>query len=386
MDVTTIDPEAPPAEQRTLVLGVVVAPGLAHELTADIVAELDRDLNERYETVRWETELTVDRLVHPASSATEIIEDARRRLLESRWDIGIVVTDLPLHVGRRPVKRLVSRTHGIALVSLPALGPIKLRARLRSTLVDLVGELVGAGREDGRPGTRAWMGRRWRRGVLRELATDPATAGVSVLFVPAVLLGNARLLLGMVRANRPWRFAGRLYGALVAALAAAVLSLVVSDHWRIATSMGWVRLAILCVISIVATTTAIIVVHRLWERAPDPRARAQVVLFNVATAATILLGLLTLYAALFVLMAGGAWLIVTSSVFEHALGREVEARDYVAVIWFFTSLGALGGGLGAALESSEAVREAAYTSAAREGVRAKRRKGRPDPAATRERL
>jgi hypothetical protein len=189
----------------------------------------------------------------------------------------------------------------------------------------------------------------------------------------------------MVRANRPWRFTARLYGALVAALAAGVLSLVFADHWRIATAMWWWRLAILCAVSIAATTAAIVVVHKLWEHAPDPRARAQVVLFNSATAATIVLGLLTLYAVLFVLLAGGAWLVVTPSVFSHAVGRDVELRDYGAIVWFFTSLGTLGGGLGAALESSEAVREAAYTSSAREGVRAKRRKGRPNPAATRQR-
>jgi hypothetical protein len=189
----------------------------------------------------------------------------------------------------------------------------------------------------------------------------------------------------MVRANRPWRFTARLYGALVAALATGVLSLVFADHWRIATAMWWWRLAILCGVSIAATTAAIIVVHKLWERAPDPRARAQVVLFNAATAATIVVGLLTLYAVLFVLLAGGAWLVVTPSVFSHAVGRDVALQDYGAIVWFFTSLGTLGGGLGAALESSEAVREAAYTSSAREGVRAKRRKARRSQAAARQR-
>jgi hypothetical protein len=369
---------------RTLVLGVVVAPGIAHDLTAEIVAELEEDLNERYGTVRWETELTVDRLVSPGASTTDVIEAARRKLLESRWDLGIVVTDLPLHVGRRPVTRQISRTHGVALVSLPALGAIKLRARLLRTLVELVGALLGSEQAEGQTDTRARFGRRWRTGLLRELTTDTAErpGGLAVLFVPAVLLGNVRLLLGMVRANRPWRFTARLYGALVAALAAGVLSLVFADHWRIATAMSWWRLGILCVVSIAATTAAIVVVHRLWEHAPDARARAQVILFNAATAATIVLGLLTLYVVLFVLLAGGAWLVVTPNVFSHAVGRDVELRDYAAIVWFFTSLGTLGGGLGAALESSEAVREAAYTSSATEGVRANRpnrRRGRPTP-------
>jgi hypothetical protein len=372
------------AEGRTLVLGVVVAPGIAHELTAEIVAELEHDLNRRYGTVEWETELTVDRLVSPGASTTDVIEAARRKLLESRWDLGVVVTDLPLHVGRRPVTRQVSRTHGVAVVSLPALGAIKLRARLLRSLVELVGALLGGERDERRTDTRARLGRHWRRGVLRELTADTAErpGGLAVLFVPAVLLGNARLLLGMVRANRPWRFTARLYGALVAALAAGVLTLVVADHWRIATAMWWWRLTILCAVSIAATTAAIVVVHRLWEHAPDPRARAQVVLFNAATTATVVLGLLTLYAVLFALLAGAAWLAVTPSVFSHALGRDVELRDYGAIVWFFTSVSMLGGALGATLESSEAVREAAYTSSASEEVRTERPTERQNRAAT----
>ena len=353
--------------RRTLVLGVVVAPGLAHELTAEIIADLEADLTARYPFVAWDAELTVDRLVEPGQPLTAIFDSARRKLLESRWDVGVVVTDLPLHVGKRPVSHRVSPTHSVAVVSLPALGAVALRQRLRRALVDLVGELLGGERDETETGRRAELGRRWQRGLLRELSgTRDQAAGPRVLFVPSVLLGNLRLLVGMVRANRPWRFAARLYGVLFAALAVGVVSTVFADHWRIATAMGWGRLAILCLVSTVGATVAILLVHDLWERAPDPRVRAQAVLFNVATSATILIGIVTLYLALFVLLAGGAWLIVTPGVFEEVLGREVGLRDYVVIVWFFTSLGALGGGLGAALESHEEVREAAYVSRPRQ--------------------
>jgi hypothetical protein len=352
------------AVSRTLVLGVVVAPGLAHELTAEIVADLQHDVAERYPSVEWETELTVDRLVDPPASLTEIFDAARRKLLDSRWDIGIVVTDLPLRVGGRPVSRHVSPTHGIAIVSLPALGAVKLRHRLRRTLLELVGELVrwpGTGPdEDGRRG----FGRRWERGVLDELATaTPARpGGLRILYVPAVLVGNLRLLIGMVRANRPWRFAARLYSALVAALAAGAIGIVFHDHWVIAAEIGWWRLTIMFLLSVTMTIASIVLVHHLWERAPDLDVRDQVVLFNVATGATVAIGILTLYGTLAVLMSIGTALIVTPALFEHALEREVGAADYVALVWFMTSLGTIGGALGAALESDDAVREAAYAS------------------------
>jgi hypothetical protein len=95
--------------------------------------------------VEWQTELAVDRLVAPPAQTTELIEAVRRKLLDEHWDLGVVVTDLPLRVGRRPISRQVSPTHGIAVVSLPALGALHLAPRLRRTLRELVGDLVGDG-------------------------------------------------------------------------------------------------------------------------------------------------------------------------------------------------------------------------------------------------
>src|SRR5205814_7823560 len=223
-------------EQPCVVLGVIVAPGLARDVTAKIAAELGDDLRALDTGVDWRTELTVDRLVAPPVQTTEIIDAARRKLLDANWDLGVVVTDLPLRVGRRPVSRQVSPTHGIAVVSLPALGAVHLTQRLRRTLLALVRELAGNGASEGsNGGPLAGMRRQWGRDVLQELATEMAArpGALRLLFVPAVLFSHLRLLLGMVRANRPWRLAARLYRALVAAVAAGAYGVVNSDIWRI---------------------------------------------------------------------------------------------------------------------------------------------------------
>jgi hypothetical protein len=121
-------------QQPNIALGMIVAPGLARDVTAKIASELAHDLEALDLGVEWRTELTVDRLVAPPAPTTEIIDAARRKLLDANWDLGVVVTDLPLRVGRRPVARQVSPTHGIAVVSLPALGALHLAPRLRRTL------------------------------------------------------------------------------------------------------------------------------------------------------------------------------------------------------------------------------------------------------------
>jgi hypothetical protein len=298
--------------------------------------------------VAWETKLVVDRLVDPPATTTELFEAAREKLLEHDWDLAVVVTDLPVRQGGRPVSRRVSASHGVAIVSLPALGALNLRQRLRRTLVDLVRDLVdteGASLQE-----------------LAALDVDHSPRGLRMLYVPAVLLGHLRLLTGMVRANRPWRFAARLYSALAAALAAGAVALITGDFWLLSATMGFWRLALSCVLSIGGTVFAIIAVHHLWERAPDPRVREQVVLFNIATTATVLFGIVSLYLALFVLMLGAAELVIRPFVLEEKIGHHAGFGDYLALAWLMASFGAIAGGLGAGLESEEEVREAAYAN------------------------
>jgi hypothetical protein len=338
-------------EKAAAVLGIVVAPGLAYDVTSRVADELVEDLRERHGAIDWRTELLVDRLVVPPAPTTEILDAARRRLLDGDWDLGLVVTDLPLRIGRRPVSRHVSPTHGLAVVSLPALGAINLRPRLRRTLRELVGELVGDRESD--------------NGVLRELASD-TRARPAGLFVLSVLRGHLRLLLGMVSANRPWRLAAGLYRSLVAAIAVAGVGLATADVWRLADAAGWGRLLALSSVSILATVVSVIAAHGLWERVPDPRVRDQVILFNFATTATVVIGILSLYLALFALVASGAGLVISRDVLAGAVGHDVGLSEYVSLAWFVASFATIGGALGAALESGDAVRQAAYAATAGE--------------------
>ena len=176
------------------------------------------------------------------------------------------------------------------------------------------------------------------------------------LYVPTVIFGHLRLLAGMVRANRPWRLAARLYGVLAAAFAAGAYGIVASDMWRLSAALSWWRLLAVCLASLAVTIVAVIVAHELWERAPDSRARAQVLLFNVTTVLTVTIGIASLYAALFVLVLAGAALVIAAPVLADALGRDTSARDYVTLAWFAASLATVAGGLGTVLESDTAVR------------------------------
>jgi len=130
-----------------ILVGVVVAPGLAQEVATRIADDVRVELRARFEGVSWQTAFEVDRLVEPPATVSEILDAARRRLLEGGWDVAMVVTDLPLRRGGRPVAKQASPAHGVAVVSLPALGAIKLSHRLQRTLLDAAADLIGQGWE-----------------------------------------------------------------------------------------------------------------------------------------------------------------------------------------------------------------------------------------------
>jgi hypothetical protein len=85
-----------------------------------------------------------------------------------------------------------------------------------------------------------------------------------------------------------------------------------------------------------------------------------VVLFNIGTAATVMIGVLTLYAGLLLVIAPAALLLIDADALEDALGHGVEAGAYGRLTWLVASLATVGGALGAALETDLTVREAAY--------------------------
>jgi hypothetical protein len=257
------------------------------------------------------------------------------------------LTDLPLRVGRRPVEGQASPTHRVAVLSLPALGAARVRRRALDAAVGLVGVVLG---------DRDTVQRLVDLADLADEDPEHGPAGLAAL----ARGGHLRLLVGMVRANRPWRLAARLYRALVAALAAVALALVTSDVWRISASLSAVRLVAVTVLSVGITAVSLVAAHGLWQRGGGGRAADQVTLFNAATAATVVLGVLSLYGALLVLTLAGAGLLITSDTLGAALGDDAGFGDYVQLAWFTSSLATVGGALGAGLESDEEVREAAY--------------------------
>lgn len=338
-----------------VVIGLISAPGTAAEVAADLAEDLRAELSVLMPTVRWRMPTVVDALVHPPADDAVLVGAARERLLAETWDLIVCLTDLPLSVRRRPVVAHASPLHGVAVVCLPALGPVGLRRRARDVVVSLVRTLLGEA-EDHSSSSEAALRRR-----ARELGSQQEAGDGSVMFTARVLSGNVRLLVGMIRANQPWRLAMGLSKALTAALAAGVFALVTPDIWQLGDALSWTRLAAIGVGAVTAITAALILGAGLWERGSNPAGGKHVTLFNLATTGTVVLGVFFLYTALLLLALLITPLLVPAHFLEENLGHAVRVGDYLRLALLASALATVGGALGAGLESDEAVRAAAYT-------------------------
>ncbi|MEV4509231.1 hypothetical protein AB0K00_09775 [Dactylosporangium sp. NPDC049525] len=339
----------PEAGQPTVIVGLVASPGPAADLAGQVVDQLPDMLARSSPGVAWTVRVIIDRLVDRPADLTQLIDAARRRMLHEGWQLTVCLTDLPLQTSRRPVVAHASATHSVAVLSVPALGPIAVASRARETTVRLVTALLAG---DDEHTARQFGG------------PAPADHG-GIGLVAGVVTGNLRLLLGMLRANRPWRLTIGLSRALVAAITAEVFALVTSDIWRLAVEYSQMRLVLLSAGAVLAVVVTIIVGASLWERTPSGAARRspagqQVILFNMVTLLTVVIGVLALYLALFVLALGGVLLLVPEAGLTDALGRPAGTGDFLDIAWLACSVATIGGALGAGLESDESVREAAY--------------------------
>jgi hypothetical protein len=178
------------------------------------------------------------------------------------------------------------------------------------------------------------------------LDVRPQRSAVGVRFVAPATSGTVRLLGGMIRANRPWRFVLGLLSALTAAVATAAIANLNSTIWRVADAQDAPRLLLLLVASLAGMTIWLIVVHKLWRRPSEHMSRQQAALFNVTTAVTLLIGVGTLYVGLFAFNLIAGVFVVAARPLSSTLGHPAGVGTHLRLAWFVSSVATVGGALG----------------------------------------
>jgi hypothetical protein len=346
-----------------VVLGLIAPSGMPRELADQIAEELPGQLGDHLGEAKWQVRVAAAERADTTPTVEALKQAVRRRMQDEGWQLAIALTDLPLRANRRPVTAHASAMYRVGLLSVPALGARSIPQRAMQAVLNLVegllGEEVGRGGDAGEARRADRMGRRLDE-LRSPLGRSRAGREGMIAFVGATLRGNVRLLVGMVRANQPARVIARLSSALAVALGTAAYAMTSSSIWMLANGMEWPRVVLLSTASVITLCVVLVLAHGLWERPSGQDDREAVVLFNLATSATLGLAVLTLYASLLVISVLAGVALIPPSVYDRNVGHAPAFADYLRLGWLGATIATLAGALGSLIESDESVREAAY--------------------------
>jgi len=282
----------------------------------------------------WDIEVVSEPFTLGYEDVDTALSRLRERAQQREWDLVIGVTELPLRDDNgRYLLAAIDPQRRTAVLSLPALGGLRVNARARHAV----------------------------RGLVSGMA-EPTSPDEQRVSLPG-LSGRGRVLFGMVLANRPWLLVPGLKSALVAALATGAVATINSTVWLLASSLSWWRLAVATVVSVGIVVAWIVIDGRLWDRPDDNsiEAKERSRLYNTSTLATLTIGVLICYLALYVVNLAWALFVLDTDVMGGYLNTSVGSGDLFVLTWFVASAATLGGALGTGLESDEAIRAAAYS-------------------------
>ncbi|WP_156686616.1 hypothetical protein [Mycobacterium sp. Marseille-P9652] len=297
--------------------------------------------------------------IGPQGDNQALIERAGQMRRQHGWDAAVCVTDLPLCGERNePLVADLNIKSSVAVLSLPAFGAPRLRPRVTDVMVHIFQELIPAvckpARTD-RP-TPSLRGRNLP-GPFR--LVEPEAAGIDAQVVAT--RGLWRQLLGMVRANRPWRLWLGLRRGVVAALAFSLLLLINPTVWELGTDQSWYRLLTISLCLVAAMVTWLIFYHHLWvSRDQEVADRLQLFLFNASTVITFIVGLSVAFVGLLVLNFLVSLLVLSDNVLARHFGSSPSLFEYFKLCWMATVGASVVGALGTGFESEEDIRQAAY--------------------------
>jgi hypothetical protein len=282
----------------------------------------------------WDIEMVSEPFTMGSEDVGTALARLRDQARQHEWDVVIGLTELPFR-DEDDGRYLLAETdpqRRTAVLSLPALGGLRMQERARRAVRALVSGMVENTRDE-HSGALPRFASRWR------------------------------LLVGMVLANRPWLLVPGLKSALVAALATGAVATINSTVWLLAGSLSWWRLVVAMIASIALVVAWLVVDGELWDRPDDKsaEARERSRLYNTSTLVSLTVGVLICYLALYVVNLAWAVFVLDPAVMGGYLHVSLGYGDLFVLTWFVASAATVGGALGTSLESDEAIRAAAYS-------------------------
>lgn len=372
---------------RRVAVGVLADGGLPEQVMATIADDLPGMFAARVSReTRWQVEHRAEQLPLDEDGDIPMRTLSQRHRQDRGWDLLVLVTDLPRRAGTKPVVAGIDVEHGVAMISLPALGAVLVRHRARALLIHVVRQLVSRRLEIERDHGERGAAARLREALAPTERVSEGYQSAETHLALVGLRGRIRLLAGMVRDNRPWRLVPHLAGATAAAAGTAAYGIITSSFWQLADALSPLRLAAVTVVAVLVMTVWLMVYNHLWDRPSETTERRKALMYNVSTATTLAIGVACMYVILFALALLAAVVLIDSGHLAQTLGHPVGVGSYLNLVWLGSSIGIVAGALGSSLEDEETVRKATYSRRERERQERNRRRRDERTSADRERL
>lgn len=358
-----------------LVLGIVASPGLGERIAADVSRDLPDLLSGQIDDqVSWNVQIVTDPLTGSNVEASELLDEVYKRLRIAEWDYAISLADLPLRRDTQINIVDVSVDRNIGCVSIPALGVIRLRSRVRAAILQIMSELCRGAHEDGIDSqqarsdtstdasdqrTRTSPHRIWGM-QMRRITPSDAGRGVDVSYVAPSAMGYVRLLSGMVYANTPWTLFAGFKSTIAAAFATGAYGMIFTTLWKLGDDYSVARLMTLMIAAMAMLIAWTILAHNLWEKYEKRKSPYLTTLYNLATLFTITTAVIFAYVMIFILLFFAGVIFLPDSFLRSTLQHPVSPLNYLRTAWITASVATVAGAIGAGLEDTETVRDATF--------------------------
>ncbi|MDX6153106.1 hypothetical protein [Marinococcus sp. PL1-022] len=372
-------------------LGLIAAPDLPKEICDQMAEELP-DLLHNYVDDRrqWDVEVVLEPFAGVTEQAESVIQEAQKHRDHHTWNYALCFTDLPIVDGKRLVIADASSDRDIGLISLPSLGAMPMKKRVREAMMQLVNEMHHGSSEEERErqnerieenqeeleehendhsyqvrgrGSRELMGNRLYERffpIQRTVYKNNEESQHVRFYANLNMRGRTRLLSGMVLANRPWTIFPAFKSVIALAFATGAYSLIFPSFWTLSDTYGFWRFLIVMITAMLTMTVWFIAAHGLWEKESQASSTFLARSYNKATTATIGIAVIHYYLVLFILFIVVSLLFIPASQLTLNLQGTVGVMTYLKISWLACTVATLGGALGAGLEKEETVLKATY--------------------------
>lgn len=335
-------------------IGLLADPGTP-ELLATRIADDVADRISQETGQRWHVEVSQEKFPLSPQGTIDLDDHAPELLDRRSWDYIIYLADLPWYVDDEPMVSEVTTETRAALISVPALGGIRLAARTRGLVLALVRATMARTAEQ--PDDSTFVTALGRKHVRAQHA--PESGDLNVL-----LTGRGRhlrMLAGMVRSNRPGSLLPALTGCMAAAVAAGAFGVFYGTMAPVSDALALWRQVLISVLVIAALSGWLIVRNKLWNSEPGRDVTWRRGLDNASTVITVGLSVILLYGALALILLIMSFAVLDTAYLRNELLHPIGVLDYVKLGWLSASMGTMAGALGANFDSQESVREATFS-------------------------